>query len=619
MNKNSIKQLLSKGKLTGKEIGRLFVLNTIAEITGFKKTKQLTPIMTQAELDNAVNSKRSDSYQLGMYNYYIDIQNLATHLFRLSATCGQMIEAGYNKLLLGVSIDLWNIDKDDCKANLPLIMTEEKYKEEQQAFKEGEASYYDLFFIALWYYAGEFDNKDNTIKNLLSKVYADYEDQPVKDKTLIDLYKKRFLHTDFCRYEGYGYYTLSDNRSCEEVNLKEYTDDFFNRPLFKGIKNSEKQAILDSFYNETKQASNLFGQIDEITDAEGETHDAYKHLQEVADLRSPDSKAETIRVFEFIDALRKHFTLQEDTEDFIEELDQLEADSFNLTYTVDKQDLIIDSNFISYLYKDDEDNAEVLELYLKELPELEKILYKDITEKLGLKEIDYFETDKKKKTKKVNYNKPIAEWEDIFNKNIYNLQNNIFYFRRQNREAGTEKGVAIMQDRVMSETFKEEHFKEGIYNYTSYYDKHIGQLRDIMSKNRGSNKEVVEENIEYGFKNIYAINALLEDLEDIYNLTGLKDAYTACNVESKEAYIQIYNFFKFELTAMAGDKLSNPMLLKLSEDINYINLNDYKPSKETRERAKQYLSDIKVLENAGRRVNKLLSLYFEPDTEKTRA
>lgn len=610
MNRNAIKQLLNKGKLTGKEIGKLFILNSIAEIKTFKSKGKLCPIITKAELEYALNGINGDSYQINMYNNYVGIQNLATHLYSLYVAYTQQVENGFNKLLLGVTLDLWKIDKEEFKANLPLIMTEEKYKEEleksNKEYKEGEASYYNLFFMALEYYTKNI----RTEKNLLSKVYEDYKDQLVKDETLIKLYKEKFIHTDFCCTDGAGYYTLTDGRDSNEVTLEEYIQDFFKRPLLKKLKAGDKIELRDRYFNEMNGCIGACGIMSVSRDILKEAEDL---LDEVGKLRTPEAKAEPIRVYEFIELVRNYYKLQEDKEGFIEELDQLEADSFILTYKVNKQDLMLDYDFISYLYEDDTDNTDLLERYLKELPELEKVLEKDIAEKLKVKSIDYYETSKGKKTKRVNYFKPLVRYEELYNNNVYGFKENAYwYFQRQNGKQAKESGVAIVQEQSLFSDYKKKHFKEGLYSYAPKYDKCIELLRGLSTKKHSSNKEIIEEYIAEGLKNAYAIIALLEDIEDIHQLEGLKDAYTF-SISHIEAGLTLFNFLKWDIKTKDSIVKNKDMLLKLEEDINYIDYNVYKPSKEARERAREYMADIKVFNNARHKVNKFFSLYFDSD------
>lgn len=610
MNKNAIKQLLNKGKLTGQEIGKLFILNSIAEITAFKSKGKLCPIITKDELENALSGINRDNYQISMYNNYVGIQNLATHLYSLFLAYTQQVENGFNKLLLGVTLDLWQIDQEEYKANLPLIMTEEQYKkdleESNKEYKDGEASFYDLFFMALRHYQKGLKEG----KSLLSKVYDNYKDIPVKDKELIDLYKKRFLHTDFCCTDGDGYYTLSDGRDSGEVTLEEYIQDFFNRPLLKKLKAGDKMQLRDRYFNEM---NGCIGECGLMTVSRDLSKQFAETLDEIGKYRTPESKAEPIRVYEFIELVRNYFNLQEDKEDFIEELDQLEADSFTLTYTVDKQDLILDYNFISYLYEDDKDNAELLERYLKELPELEKILEKDIAEKLGVKSIDYYETSKGKKAKRVNYFKPLVKYEELYNNNVYGFKENAYwYFQGYNGVKAQKNGVAIAQEQSLDNDYKQKHFTEGLYSYTSKISQYTETLRHFSTKKHSNNKEIIKDYIENGLKNTYAIIAMLEDIEELHQLEGLKDAYTF-SISNIEAGLTLFNFLKWDIKTKDSIVKNKDMLLKLEEDINYIDYNAYKPTKEAREKAREYLADIKVFDNAGHKVNKFFSLYFDSD------
>lgn len=613
MNTNTIKRILNKGKLTGQEIGKLFVLNSIAEITAVKSKGKPNSIITNDELDNAINGIRTDRYQIEIYNSYIGLQNLAAHLYGLFTAYTQQIENGFNKILLGAALDLWKVEKEEYKANLPLIMTEEKYKEGLKEINadyiNGEANYYDLFFMALNYYMENIETK----KNLLSKVYAGYKDQLVKDKTLIKLYKERFLHTDFCCTDGDGYYTLSDGRDCQEVTLEEYIQDFFNRPLLKKLKASEKEELKDRYFNEMNGVTGACGIASVEVDAENkDLIKTINEINEIQKLRNPESKAEPIRVYEFIEIVRSYLSLQEGTGDFIRQLNQLEADSFILTYKVTKQDIMLDGyNFMPLSI---ENNAEdLLERYLKEVPELEKILNKDIAEKIGVKSINYFETNKTSKTKRVNYLKPLVKYEKLYKSNIYGYKDNAYqHFQICNGIQAAKNGVAIAQERSLTSDYKHKHFKEGLYNYTPKYDKYIELLRLLSTEKHSSNKEIVEEYIAEGFKNAYAIIALLEDIETIHKLEGLKDAYTF-SLEPLEAKIKLFNSLKYYIKARDSIANNKDILLKLEADINYIDYTAYKPSKEARDKAREYITDIRVFDNAGHKINKFLSLYFNSD------
>ena len=613
MSKDIIKQLLSKGKLTGKEIGTLSMLSSINRIRAWK-TKKLKgeippPAVSASDIDNAINKIRDNAHELEIYNSYIGLENLATHLYSFLLAYTQQIQNGLYRVMLALTVDLWRYDKNDYGDNLPLIMTEEQFKEDTKIsldiYRAGEASYYNLFFMALNYHTSM-----EPEKSLIGKIYKNYAGKLVEDETLIKLYKEK--HID----ELEGYYTLSDGRDTREVTIEEFIEDLYKQPLLKKLKVADKAAIRERYYYETKACTGESSPIAVLKDI---NEKSYNEMMQIAGQRTPDSKAEVMRVYEFFELIRKYYKNQEDKEDFIADLKQLEADHFITTYKVDKQDIIINPDFIEYLYEDDADNAETLELYLKELPELEEILNKDMAEKLGVKSIDYYEADKGKKAKKTNYFKPLITYEDLYNKNIYNFKNNaLWYFQRMRGEQARNNGIAIVQEETLFKDYKEKHFKEGVYTYSNNLGRYPEMFKSLAVKNDGNLETVINDYVIDGFKNTYAILTLLEDIEDIHNLEGLKEAY-GFKISDIEAQAMLFNFFMWDIKTRENTPSNDMLVASLEDNAAYINFMALKPSKEARERARSFISDIKQFRGAGHKINMFLSLYFDSDATQPNA
>lgn len=613
MSKDIIKQLLSKGKLTGKEIGTLSMLSSINRIRAWK-TKKLKgeippPAVSASDIDNAINKIRDNAHELEIYNSYIGLENLATHLYSFLLAYTQQIQNGLYRVMLALTVDLWRYDKNDYGDNLPLIMTEEQFKEDTKIsldiYRAGEASYYNLFFMALNYHTSM-----EPEKSLIGKIYKNYAGKLVEDETLIKLYKEK--HID----ELEGYYTLSDGRDTREVTIEEFIEDLYKQPLLKKLKVADKANIRERYYYETKACTGESSPIAVLKDI---NEKSYNEMMQIAGQRTPDSKAEVMRVYEFFELIRKYYKNQEDKEDFIADLKQLEADHFITTYKVDKQDIIINPDFIEYLYEDDADNAETLELYLKELPELEEILNKDMAEKLGVKSIDYYEADKGKKAKKTNYFKPLITYEDLYNKNIYNFKNNaLWYFQQMRGEQARNNGIAIVQEETLFKDYKEKHFKEGVYTYSNNLGRYPEMFKSLAVKNDGNLETVINDYVIDGFKNTYAILTLLEDIEDIHNLEGLKEAY-GFKISDIEAQAMLFNFFMWDIKTRENTPSNDMLVASLEDNAAYINFMALKPSKEARERARSFISDIKQFRGAGHKINMFLSLYFDSDATQPNA
>ena len=79
MYKN-LKGILNGKKMTGKELGRLILLNNVEEIKSYKEGNHKT-LFKQEELDGAL--KDLDSYNLEVYNSYVGLLRTVTTYFNI--------------------------------------------------------------------------------------------------------------------------------------------------------------------------------------------------------------------------------------------------------------------------------------------------------------------------------------------------------------------------------------------------------------------------------------------------------------------------------------------------------------------------------------------------------
>lgn len=567
MYKN-LKGILNGKKMTGKELGRLILLNNVEEIKSYKEGNHKT-LFKQEELDGAL--KDLDSYNLEVYNSYVGLLRTVTTYFNIGQAQLQQL---YHYIFRCCFII--NTLKDDLERiaevkTSPLIITQEgynkRYNECLTEALEQEESYIDAFIKATSYYTNKLEKEpeaDNPLTELLEK----YEKEPIENKELEELY----IRDNFSYYSSgdtENYFTLTDNRKSKEVNIKEYMEDFLSRPVFKTLPQEDKEAIKEIHIEE------LYSKIDK-------------------DINTP------IRAHEvglFVECLTEYLK----AEDLNELADEAKEEQIKSLIVSDAEqptraDLVRYNGFLISPYEDDKDNIEVFKAYLKELPELEEIINKDFKKQ---KCFSAFEGLKPK-----DYAKPLVSWKTLYEKDIYDYKKTAEgRFTIEEPRAG--HGIAIAKEDTFTDYAKENYFKEGVFNNVITDEEYL----DLDGIERITRTLFIN-----AISSILALDNFLKDVEDIYNIEGLYKAYSP-DLEDIKTYIQslkiLIGFCRDDAISAYG--YDTAPANKLGKQLGWfkaqLNFNKYKPTADAVENARAYISDIKHFKGAGQSM-KYLELYM---------
>ena len=599
MNKSTIKKLFSKGNISGDELGKLIIQNSIEEQLTFMRTGKQGSLFEEDELRIAERSL--SDYDRQVYSCYIGLYSLLHSYFNLLQGQYQQFLHAFYRLLLGLVSISFQVETTLAKENMPLIMTQALYdKKKKEADAEGKAykeSYIGLFIELLSQYTEKLEGDGGT-KTPITEIYKAYISEPAKNKKLIELY--RDYNKDFYK-EGNKpiekvYYTLTDGRPANTVKMPEFIDDFLSRPLFKKLEDRDR--IKSRYLRARGVVENLksYSPDNAFCGAfsfEGDT-EREEVIKEYEECFIGD--ATPYRVSQFIDGTRQYF-IATDREELADKLDELEDEILIINDIPTKADFLLYWGFINLPYTEDAENAKVFDLYLKELPELAEVINKELLSTKGLEAL--------KDITPKDYAKELIEWKDLVKSNVFTYKerlNNIFYMDYR-------QGVAILDDNSISEDQKKKDFEEGFYKpQKPNLNKKMAELLEAFNKKDAllTDDDILIQNklLIPSLQFIYGVNAFFEDLEDIYRLKGLKEAFgtTTADIEKK---MTVLNFY----IGLAEDQIINSLGYDTKESIitrellncNYkiIPLAECKTPEEQRKQARTYIADIKNFKNNG--------------------
>lgn len=247
-----ISSLLKKG-LSGKEAGKLIIGDDM------RKAKGLKPLLSKKEAKTIIDSF-VDREQLAIYNSYIDLRNSAIRCFTLF---NMMTETVLKKLWIFKTVFLGNRiakellerkDEDGFIRNLPIIMSEEDYKEKLAKQKEEKLEYeIDLGFLILTmakFYLEEFIDAKDTPYNDLFKTY---ETQELTDPEVLAEYNKdeeerlKSLKKEF----SYSDYFSSELAYCVWNGLDIDGEENTKKELKEKCKKTYEKAFCPRVYDKT--------------------------------------------------------------------------------------------------------------------------------------------------------------------------------------------------------------------------------------------------------------------------------------------------------------------------------------------------------------------------------
>lgn len=601
MNKATITRILNKGKLTGHELGNLILLNTIEEEKSFRKTGQRVSLFTESDLRMA--ERNLTDYGRKIYSGYISLHNLIMMYYNLLQGQQQQFFHSFYRLLVGLVGLSYNIENALNRKDTPCINIEAD--KEAKANKE---SYISLFQDVLKQYTQLLENNPDA-KTPITKIYKEYLKRPAENKELIEKY--RAYNSDYYRDcvepEDNVYYIMTDKRTSKEVTVKEYIDDLLTRPLFKDVGDIEK--IKDRYFNPHSLYDTL-----KMTQPEA-LKEQLKDVDMDSFVNAPNSPAKPFKIYNFFTDLQ-HYLIAQDKEDLADKVADLERELFIIEEVPTKADFLLYWGFIDYYVMDltdgwdkeaEKDNLRLFDLYLKELPELAGIITAELLNTKGLEDL--------KNVKPEDYAKPLISWTVL-------LRNNLFDYRERAKDflyMDYPNGIAIIQEDSISESTLKNSYPEGIYKDSfkkTELPKKISEFIDVFCQNEVLDAEeniVQKELLLPSLKFIYAINKFLEDIENIYNLEGLKEIY-GLETGSIEKKVTILNYYKCtiedQITSYAGWDTKEGIKFRKVLNTNYklIDIKACQPTEENIKKAQAIISDVEVFSGKSTS-NSFLKLY----------
>lgn len=374
MKKNIITTILKKGHITGEDVGRLYVANACHELKTLIKEHKQSTAFTQAEFDNVAN-RLTENEEIKVLNYFICLMNSVKSCFNI--TNGNIKNVSFYIMSFLRIIDQLNfltLGLIDASKQ-PKIMTQLQYDLTLQDIVKNEfdaQTYYEIVLDACYHYVISYNDDlkeletgthkpkpDKEVDKLLNK----YNKEPVKNKELIELLRK----CDIYEENVSPYITIEDVSLVHTIG--EFIDelDFRNIPINKDLLEGidVEQEITSDFINKAltpEQKDKLIGA--QVTDTE----------------KTP---------------LPETFT------------------KYELISNIDKM-TICEINIDTATEKEKQRLLHILDLFLKELPELKELVLNRLNKIPILK--GYVNAELK------DYLKIKIKWEDLIKTQLFNYE-----------------------------------------------------------------------------------------------------------------------------------------------------------------------------------------------------
>ena len=210
----TIKAILNKKNLTGKEVGRALLLSLKHEIENYGKPH--SPLFTQAEYDRMCDClttprQRQDYFTLEA------IYTAIRESFNRKETMIQQFYNGYYRYYLSIRETQRAENFYDTLERFPLILSRSQY---ENLYKEAETykrnfteSFYSLFFSTLEDFISAVEREEDSVPEDIKALILETKSQKVTNKRIIANW------AEDCEE---GYYTLPDGRRSDNMSLEEW-------------------------------------------------------------------------------------------------------------------------------------------------------------------------------------------------------------------------------------------------------------------------------------------------------------------------------------------------------------------------------------------------------------
>lgn len=566
MSNRRVKNLFKNKQWTGRELGQLLIASLINDIrqVGEEDKKALF------DNDELVTAEKglSSIYQKTIYAVFKELYNGLIDSYNYNQAIEQQFYNGYNKLLVNLreAENAENIIAAYYEA--PIILTNRQYKkleEEARAEKRSYSeSYASLIFYSLDYFIQHIDKAPKEIKKALEEA----KKQEVTKEAFIQEYIKEY---------NLGYYILpngirSDKASPEQWQEALEAEYLKKHELIIDGKKAGYDETIKSFNNEAYVNANRLYYLGAETTRE--------ELEKLANKEIEASDEDILRALEFITLSGGY---KSELEKLIRKLAGYDDIAEWRLYQTPPEPLNL-LDYIEYCINigdDTKEQREAIGLLKKEAP---KVLE-------AVKSFIELNIEKARGLKANQYYKDIIKWEELGAIEYLNYREllevdslDVIDVIRDSKEyEGTPlkeaasyykpfKAIATLKE--FKDDKEEENYytgKENILNYAIGLDKLTDE--DIIIT-----QATIDTLISPAIKHIYAYNALIDILRQVYSLKDLEELkYETSGIEGK---IRAYNniLYIFYRDIKGSDEQKSRKRQKIKQAFKPIILEELKPT-----------------------------------------
>lgn len=585
---SQIKRLLNKKGWTGKEIGQLLIASLLNDIKQKdKEEKEL--LFTQKEFEEMESTLRTDR-DFTVYGVYRDLYSSLVDSYNRGQALHQQFSNGYYRLFMELREVQNAEDAQKIRANTPLIVTESQYKRMRAQAEEklrAIIASFDSIVINVLHTFMDADEAELAEQPAIKEALEATKRTPAEGYSFLEENREVFLE---------GYYTLPDGRRSDQMTVQAWRE------------------ALGEYYLKEHSLT-----IDGSPASLEETVSHYNQERLKIGYELFFKGADAVRSF-----LRDGGTDTDLTDEELEEaialsLDTLSEGHFNPTAEEMLEALGFDVPMEWHYYE--------------ELPK-DLTLY-DLLDMYEEKDISQLQTDApelykaivsyiKGKLPKARGHAYIGSWGELAdagvigytrlveptNEEIVTLcneaENSTDYAQRVRAR---RKGIAIIQDPAESQRDEETgdyiEEKDPLTFFSSLYD--LENNGERLEQLRAYKENLIEPALAY----LYAFNALLDVLGDVYDLPDLPKTAKLDLTDYQEkvsAYNTLLYAFYYHITGDKEEKRHKRGIIK--EAFSPIEIGELLPSQDALEDIREELTKLGLSSEARRKLKYLDPLVY---------
>lgn len=605
----TIKNLLKKGNLTGREVGELLLRNLANDIENAHREKKKPPLFTQAEFNQMISGL--SAYQYTIYKVLENLYSSIVDNFNFNQAMQQQFYNGYYRYLLtlqGVTRAeeyFFNVEK------FPLILTQPQYDRlAQQSIGKKKAckeSYFRLFFQVVEFFCNRYYNAYDPDGDGTKEAIPD------DIKAAIDVTKgqkvtnKRIL-ANWAEDTDAGYLTLDDGRRSDEMTSKEWVqaleDDFMKHYslTINGVKQDAETTIKD--YNNDLMlhaCELLFKGKDAIKAAykeksgedltDDEADELEQELEDIAD-RTSDGKEKAHILFGLYPHKRTHWHYYEVPDDYTKYdalMEMLERYNGSNTDRLDNNGKKVKEIPEREQYKEFKDDYPELEAavksYLEEHVPATKGLranqrYKDLVTWEELAELHF-----------LDYSPIEASEEDVIQQFIEAAADTTENLNKHTR--AMYHGIAILQNPHYGDKDNNNDYIDPISNDNATKLLHGIDYLESHPEEAEMTEGYLDVLAKPAMIYLYAYNAYIDIIADVYKL-GFLPKVVKVDLGYQETQIKAANNILYLLynTCYGAKEDKKRKRAFLRENFHPIEIEDLRPTEEAKTALKKAMEEL---------------------------